>query len=177
MNEKQIRLLNNLHREWVMLVRKFGEQTYAEDIVQETYIKIITSGGINKAVCNGVVNRAFMYVSLRNNVVDFQRSKGKIYKVELDERIAYEEEDIERYYALEIVDKQIQEEINTWHWYDRDMFLHYMNTGKSQREIAKGSKISLSSISNTIVNCKKRIRRKVGEDIEDIYNKEYNLVK
>lgn len=169
-------ILHRLHKEWVMLVCKFGEVNYAEDIVQETYIKILTSGAIDRAVVNGEINKAFMYVVLRNNVIDYQRSKGKIYKVELDERLPYEHTDIERHYALDIIDREIQEEINSWHWYDRDLFKHYMSSNKSQREIAKGSKISLSSISNTIVTCKNRIRERVGEDIEDIYNKEYNFV-
>ncbi len=177
MNDLQIKLLNNLHKEWIMLVCKFGERNYAEDLVQETYIKIITSGSLDKAVINGVVNKAFMYVALRNNVIDFHRSKGKIYKVEISDRIPEEEADMDRHQALDILDKKIQAEIKKWHWYDRDMFLHYMNTGKSQREIAKGSNISLSSISNTIVNCKNRIRNAVGDDLEKIQKKEYNLIK
>lgn len=177
MSKKNISILASCHNEWVGLVNTFGVTSYAEDIVQETYIKIMKTGAIKKAVVNGNVNRAFMYITLRNNVVSYQRSKGKIYKIQITDRIPAEDNNIDRHIALDIVEKKINEEINQWHWYDRDMFLHYLSSGISQRKIAKGSKISLSSISNTIVNCKNRIRDKVGEDIEDIYNNEYNRVK
>lgn len=176
MQNEKITIISDLHFEWVRLVNKFGEITYAEDIVQETYIKILTTGAINKAIENGKANRAFMYKALRNNVISYYRSKGKVYKVELSDTIAYEDIDENKHIALEIVESEIENEINSWHWYDRDMFLHYMNSNKSQRDIAKGSKISLSSISNTIVACKNRIRERVGEDIDDIYNKEFDLV-
>ncbi len=117
-----------------------------------------------------------MFITLRNNVISLYRSRGKIHKVELNERIAYEQTDESKHIALDIIESEIEDEINTWHWYDRDMFLHYISTGKSQREIARGSKISLSSISNTIVSCKERIRERVGEDIDDVYNKDFDLV-
>lgn len=177
MDTNLINILFTAHREWVRLVCSFGVDMYAEDIVQETYIKLMQGGGIKKAVVNGEINRAFMYISLRNHVVSYHRSKGKIQKVELDERMEYEEGNIERHIAISIVDQKIQAEINKWHWYDRDMFMHYMSSGRSQREIADRSKISLSSISNTIVNCKNKLREKVGEDMEDIFNMEYNRVK
>jgi RNA polymerase sigma factor (sigma-70 family) len=176
MAHNHITLLAKNHKEWIRLVCSFGEVSYAEDIVQETYIKIISTDAIHKAIINGNINKAFMYVVLRNNVIDYQRSKGKIHKVELHDRLADDPDEVEKHLALDIVDENIKNEINSWHWYDRDMFLHYMTSGKSQREIASGSKISLSSISNTIVSCKNRIRKAVGEDIEDIYNQEYNYV-
>ena len=183
MNNLAITILARHHEEWVMLVRGFGEVSFAEDIVQETYIKIINSEAIGKVVVNGLVNRSFMYVALKNNFISYMRSKGKISKVEINDELLDEEynsfhegSSIERHIAIDIVEDEIQDEIQSWHWYDRDMFLHYIESGKSQRRISKDSTISLSSISNTIVNCKDRIRQRVGEDIEDIYNREYNLV-
>jgi len=44
------------------------------------------------------------------------------------------------------------------------------------REISNGANISLSSIFNTLKNCKNRIRETVGEDYQDYKNKEYDRI-
>lgn len=63
------------------------------------------------------------------------------------------------------------EEINAtmldMHWYDRQLFLLYVNSGKSMRRIASETGISLTSINNTIQN----VKRTIQEEHEDRYKK------
>ena len=75
-----------------------------------------------------------------------------------------------------ILDK-INAEIKRWHWYDQMLFVEYVNTGKGIRTLAEESKISRSSIFQTLKNCKEKIRLAVGEDWQDYNNKDYELIK
>ena len=75
-----------------------------------------------------------------------------------------------------ILDK-INEEINTWHWYDQMLFKEYVSTGKSIITLAKESNISRSSIFQTLKNCKQRIKITVGEDWEDFRNQDFEHIK
>ena len=67
---------------------------------------------------------------------------------------------------------KIENEIQTWHWYDEKLFRLYYFTDKSLRKIAKETKISLTSIYNSCKNYRQIIEDKFGEDIEDFFNKE-----
>jgi hypothetical protein len=44
------------------------------------------------------------------------------------------------------------------------------------RDIAKDSGISLTSIFNTLKNCKERLKEGVGEDYEDFSNNDFDLI-
>jgi len=178
MNEHSFIVLEKHHKEWVDIIRKFGEKTYAEDLVQETYIRIYRSNSSHKAVVNGKPNKAFMYITLRNNYLTFVREKSKGHKVDL-ENIQLEskiESEDNRYIANDVLDELIEDEVNNWHWYDKKLFLLYMNNDISMRSLAKETKISLSSIANTLKNCKIRLRETIGEDYEDYTNKDYHLI-
>ena len=171
-------VLEKHHKEWVGIVKKFGEQTYSEDLVQETYIRIYRSGSHNKAVINNKPNKAFMYIALRNNYLTFVREKSKGHKVDLstvqlESKIETEEN---RYIANDTLEELIKKEIDRWYWYDKKLFLLYMNNDVSMRNLAKETKISLSSIANTLKNCKAKLRRAIGEDYEDYKNKDYHLI-
>ena len=46
----------------------------------------------------------------------------------------------------------------------------------SMRDIEAETNISLTSVFHTIKNCKTRLKKEVGEDIEDYFNKDYELI-
>ena len=87
-----------------------------------------------------------------NNVIEYERAHQKI------------------------IDK-IEKEIKTWHWYDEKLFRLYYYTDKSLRKIAKETSISLTSIYNSCKNYKEIIKDKYGEDIADLFNKDYDKIK
>ena len=79
-------------------------------------------------------------------------------------------------HVLDEVIHKIEKEIDTWHVYDQMLFRLYLNSGKSMREIANGTGISLRSIFNTINDCKERIKANCSEDYEDLINKDYEKI-
>ena len=172
-----LEILYKSHTEWVSIIKSFGEHKYAEDIVMETYLRLHQSNSGNKVVTNNKINRAFMWVTLRNNYVSYATIKSKVKKVEIKEyKLKHLPTDKSMYIANDILYDKIEEEISTWHWYDRDMFLLIMSGEVSMRKVSRDSRISLSSIANTINNCKKRLRKVIGEDYEDYMNKEFNRI-
>jgi predicted DNA-binding protein YlxM (UPF0122 family) len=74
---------------------------------------------------------------------------------------------------LELMDK----EIATWHYYDQMLFEVYKNTDLSIRDISKETTISVSSIFNTLKNCKNKLKKSLNEDYEDYKNEDYELIK
>lgn len=60
------------------------------------------------------------------------------------------------------------------------LFMTYLegkeDKSTSLRKLAKDTKIPLSSIVNTLTNCKERLRENVGEDYLDYINGNYELI-
>ena len=90
--------------------------------------------------------------------------------------MADEESELEKHEALERIHLKIHEEMENWHWYDSMLFKVYKEGNASMRDIAKDSGISLTSIFNTLKNCKERLRDEVGEDYSDFTNQDYDLI-
>ena len=157
----------------------FGEVAYAEDIVQEMYIRIHDSNAGEKCIINDSPNRAFIWVILKNTFLTYQKEKNKQVKVDINEirNLSYEEEDVRKHETYDIIRQNINKEIQKWHPYDQQLFNIYSTSTDSMRDISKGANISLSSIFNTIKNCKKRLRDAVGEDYEDYINGDYDYIK
>ena len=68
---------------------------------------------------------------------------------------------------LEKVFNNVDSVMDTWYWYDRKMFELYYRTDMSMRDISSETKITLSSIFNTLSNAKKEIRKKLEEAYEE----------
>ena len=67
---------------------------------------------------------------------------------------------------FDIVDEEYQEQdiqpiydsLNTFDWYDRDLFMLYSNSGMSIRKLSRETKIGFMSIYNTIRKCKQKLK-------------------
>lgn len=164
------------HKEWVSLVKQWGEHFYAEDLVQEMYLKLDQATTEEKIVKNGVVNKSYVWFALRSVFIDYQRGK-KWEKVSLDNiQLPYEAVNLDSESAFGKIFIEIDREIESWHWYDAKLFRLYMNSGMSMREIEEQTKISLSSIFTTLKGCKARIAERIGEDYEDFINEDYERI-
>jgi len=142
---QSIQELYSLHKHWISIVRKFGEIHYAEDIVQEAYLKALS---LNKEV-----NFAYFYLILRSLTMNLH--KAKVIKVEITNECERAEEE-----AIDIdeITKPILEFIKTWEDYDRIMFMIWVNKGISMRKMSRESGIPFMSIYTTIKNCKQKIK-------------------
>ena len=167
------------HKEWVKLVKTFGEDFYAEDIVQESYLRLYRYCKPENVIQNGQVNKGFMYFVLRNLYLLHIKSEKKGEMVNLDNLPLLKDEPTnlpkEEAYARML--SKIYEEVDSWHWYDKQLFTIYKDTDLSIRDIAKETTISSSSIFNTLKNCKSKVRTKFKEDYEDYKNTDYELIK
>ena len=190
--------ITNHHQEWVAIMKGFGAKDKAEDIVQEVYIRILEGADHNKLFNNGKLNKAYVYFALRNTwimhirkqrsnrenknrieLVYFKQYKNDP-KYKEDNFLSMEIEEANpklKHHKYEIILNKINEEIDSWHWYDSMLFKEYVSSGKSIRTLAKETKISRDSIFQTLKNCKTRIKNAIGEDWEDFRNKDYHLIK
>jgi len=179
-------------------MRSFGAKDHAEDIVQEVYIRLLDKADKEKLFNDGKLNKAFIYFALRNTWIDIKRkqrsnreNKNRIElvyfkqykndpKYKEDNFLSMESEELnqkQKHNKYEIILNKINEEIDSWHWYDSMLFKEYVSSGKSIRTLAKETKISRDSIFQTLKNCKTRIKNAIGEDWEDFRNKDYHLIK
>jgi RNA polymerase sigma factor (sigma-70 family) len=172
----KLTILTNQHKDWVKVVNTFGEYFFADDIVQETYLKILRLNHIDKIVTT-TVNRSMMWLVLRSVYIDHLRLQ-KHEKVNLDAIYSLSSEDsVESQKAINRIDELIDDEINNWHFYDKMLFDIYRNTDLSMREIAEKTDIHYTSIFHTLKRCKKRLQEAVGEDYKDYLNQDFELIK
>jgi RNA polymerase sigma factor (sigma-70 family) len=173
-----IELVAKHHKEYVKTIQGFGEYFYAEDLVQEMYIRLLNKNKEQQVIINGQVNRYYVYLTLRSLFVDFYRQKSKIIKVDINEILTLQQiDEIEEHEAFGSLMNRVNNETKTWHYYDQLLFKLYKDTDKSMRDIAKDTNISLRSIFCTIKSCKERLKENVEEDYQDFINKDYELIK
>lgn len=158
------------HKFFVDVVRSFGEQVYAEDIVQEMYLRIHKYTDEDKIIKNGEVNKGFIWFVLRNIYVDYCKQKSRIQKIEINETILAVDESDKKTKAIDENYYKIEKEIDSWHWYDAKLFRLYRDSGMSMREIEQATKISLTSIFHTIKQCKARINVALKNEYYDVLN-------
>jgi DNA-directed RNA polymerase specialized sigma24 family protein len=165
------------HKEWIAFVHSFGEHFFAEDIVQETYINLLKWSSEDKLFTNGKINKGYMWLSLKNTFLQHINKTKRIKYVSLENLYMMEmSNNTEMLVAKNAIELKIVEEIDSWHWYDKMLFEVYRNEKTSMRKMAAETKISLSSIFNTIKNCKEKIQDNVGEDWEDYINGDFELL-
>ena len=161
----------------------------ANDLVQDMYLRVNKYvDNPEKIIKDGQVNSYFIYITLRNLFYDSKKSqRAEISKDYSDaenfgllSNLAEEpeegkENDLMEEAYLKIFEA-IDKEVSTWHWYDQKLFKLYYYTNNSLRDIAKDTKISLTSIYNSCKNYRKIIEEKFGEDIMDFYNQDYDKI-
>ena len=174
-----LELLATYHKEWLKMAHKFGAGDYAEDVVQEMYIRLNRYIETPERIMyKGEPNKLFVWVTLRNMVRNLQNKKDYIiysgdmveHDVEEDLYDMVQAEGFER-----LIDK-VWDIMEDQHWYDQKMFEIYHTTNMSMRDIEKETGISLFSIFDTLRKSKEYVKEKLGEDYEDYQNGEADLI-
>lgn len=175
-NTNWITALAAHHKEWVAIVRLFGTDN-PEDVVQECYIKLMKIGDPEKYFENGEINRALMWVTLRNMFYTINKKEAaQLIPYEAVQNVVKTQENTQRLEALERIELKIKAEMLNWDPYDRQLFILYRNSGYSMRKIEAEVGIGLRSIWQTINNCKKKLNEAIGEDWQDYNNEDYELI-
>ena len=180
-----LELLATNHKIWIKMVRGFGaDYDTANDIVQSFYIRMYDYVKDEKRIMynDEEVNRFFMYVVLRNMYNTHVKSAGKVVLFEVRETDAIDEDETKFHFdeamesAFDRLVGKINDEMKTWHRYDRILSEKYLKSDYSLRDIASGSGISLTSIFNSMRTNKRILKDKFSEDWEDFKNGDYNLI-
>ena len=175
-----LNIVASQHEDWIKIVNSFGEYSYAEDIVQESYIRLIKYATPQNIIKNNKVSRGYMFFTLRSVFFQYYNSKRKIHKVSIDDEENFlqiaDKTNLEEHEAFNRVCVLIDEVAEDWTWYDRKLFKLYRDTDLSIRKIAAETNISWVSIFNTLKNCKNDVRSKLGETYEDYKNEDYDRI-
>ena len=175
-----LNIVASQHEDWSKIVNGFGEFNYAEDIVQEAYIRLIKYAKPYNIIKNNKVSRGYMFFVLRSLYFSYYNSKRKIQKVSIDDEENFlqiaDETNLEEHEAFNRVCTLIDEVAEDWTWYDRKLFKLYRDTDLSIRKIATETNISWVSIFNTLKNCKTDVQSKLGETYEDYKNEDYDRI-
>jgi DNA-directed RNA polymerase specialized sigma24 family protein len=151
------------HSKWLNIAVKLGAGDYAEDIVQEMYIKLSKyRKNPAKLIKDNHVNQFFVYVIIRNIIYDIAKVKKTVklvYQDDFERLLVYQIDNL-----LEEWDEVITEEIKSWHWYDQRVFELIYHEGVGLRELSRETNISLSSIFNTVKNAKQRIKSAIQKE-------------
>jgi len=174
---EKIEKIARLHSEWIKIVSSFGAGDMSEDIVQDTYLRIMRLNYADKFVSDEV-NKGYMWLTLRSVYFDYLRAnKNKEVSIDKFYSLCEEPKDPFEDEASLTLSQKIEDEIDSWHWYDAILFRTYKDSGLSMRQISDRSGISLSSIFLTIKTCKGNLKRRIGEDYEDYLNEDFELIK
>ena len=164
---KLLEKLSKRDKDWMRMAQSFGlDKETSRDLVQEMYLKLYEKTTYDKIKYgDDDVNTFYVYVTLRNLFYDRKRSKVSF--VELKEDFEYEESSNDCKHLLEEMLKDISETIENLHWYDRKIFEIYYGNNETIRQLSEGSKISSSSIFNTLKNVRTKIKEKHKEKYQE----------
>lgn len=164
------------HKNYVKIINNFGEYFYAEDLVQEMYLRLDRNKRPEQIIINGKVNEYFIFLTLKSIFLNFVTSKNKVIKInELPLNLS-SVDNTEYHEAQFRFNARIEAEIDKWHWYDAMLFRLYLESGKSMRDISDGTTISLRSVFDTITECKRKLKANCKEDYEDLVNNDLELI-
>ena len=173
-----------------MLINLGADIDEAKDIVQDMYLKVYEHPN-NYNIGYGVddVNKYYVYHILRSLFIDRIRKNKRNPIVPLDFPIQDLDEDYnyEKDIALNNLTDKIRDYVANWDVYNKRLLELYFGfqTNKdnltiqdsiTQRELARETGISLTSIHNSIRNIKVELLEKFGEDILDYFNGDFRKI-
>lgn len=174
--------LSKHHDLWIKMLVNLGcEVELAKDLVQEMYLRLDRLvEDEDRIMYNDSINRYFVYTTLRNMYFSHLTKKSKVTIYPLlesdDEEVSADEfEELldENAYFRFMLDK-VYDMLDGLHAYEKQLFRLHFIEGQSLRKISRESKVSLSSVHNSIKNQRRMIRALLLEDFEDYKNKDYN---
>ena len=148
------------HNKWLRISKSFGLGNDAEDLVQDMYLKINDwKGKYDKTLMfnESEVNHYFIFRVLRNLFLD--KCKKKNINVSMQEYF----EPTANYSSFEYKEQLdvIQEEIKSWHLYDRKIYELIYVEGYSMLELSKLTGIDYYSIYRTKNKIEKLLKNKM----------------
>ena len=188
---KALKLLAQYHPEYIKMAKAIAGNNnevfnYAEDFVQEAYLKLSRYEDLFNKVVNdkGKVSKGYMFFVLRSIILNSIKKKSNLKYNHLGSQYDFEEKynwidegqdpGVVSLEAIEIKMYQIVKDNASW--FDYELFKTYLTTGKSFRTIATESKIGIRTIYLSIKRSKLLIADKLHEDYQDYLNGDFHLI-
>lgn len=164
MNLLEIAYTTERHKDWIQMASNLGAGHYAEDIVQEMYIKLSQIKNKERLIDKKNPNQLvgfYVYTIIRSLIVDLQRVKKRTKIISIEHIKELEASDIDLEFEAEFAKKldAVEQAKDQMNWYDLKLFELYHNEGLSIRKLSKETRISASSIFNTLRNAKSEIHQ------------------
>ena len=173
--QRLIDKLADKHEDWIRMAKSFGADIeQSNELVQSMYIRLVKYVDADSErimYTKDEVNTYYVYVTLRNLFL----SNAHSYKSDCDlddtsksSQKAYISQDLDLIFeqAHKVLFEKIDAIVNEWYWYDKKLWGIHFYDKVSMRGIAADTKISLSSIFNTLKNGKEKVRNEVSKEYE-----------
>ena len=153
---KQKYYLTNRHNDWIRIAKSFGADDYAEDLVQEMYIRTLKyiDNGKDLSYKNDI-NYLYIYQMLRHMAINLLLKKRKVSVINIDnvknQTKSAQEINIEKIYL------KINKELDRMFWYDAKIY-RIIESGVSIKELSKKTKISYYSLYRTYNKVKNKLK-------------------
>lgn len=175
--EELLQKLADKYDDWLNMASSFKIcKADAEELVQEMFVRIFDYvKDPQKIMYNETeVNTFYIYITLRNLYYANIHTSGKkntivhpfssFEDIDIDSICEDSLDIIEEKKHIETVLERVETLVEDWYWYDRGIFNLYYKSDMSMRDISKETKISLSSIFNTLKNAKEVIKKDIPRD-------------
>lgn len=142
----------------------------ANELVQQMYIRIHKYVEEKKKIMynKDEVNTFYVYVTLRNLYLSkFHKMTGSSVVIDNDMVIKYEPYNEETEEKFDVLMDKIDSITDNWYWYDKKLWDVYFYWKKSMRDISRETKISLSSIFNTLTHGKAKIKQQAEAEYKE----------
>tara|TARA_R110000796_G_scaffold41003_1_gene101271 strand:+ start:387 stop:953 length:567 start_codon:yes stop_codon:yes gene_type:complete len=169
------------HKEWLKTCRALGGGDFAEDIVQEMYIKLYKYASAEKIIKEGILQKGYVFFALKSILYTLKNEQSLVYKEELKDYLLEDTTDTEEQEAFDrfcgLIDNYLIDQEKEKNWYGAKMFQVYRETNLSMRKMANLSNISWVSIFHTLKSVKQDLRNNFQEDWEDYLNGDYDKIR
>ena len=178
------------HQEWLKILYSFGcSYDDANDIVQDMYLNFSNwDVNLDKIAYKDTINKYYVYRALKNMYL--QRLNKNQTSVEFNEEIITQVDTIyneEKSEAMDRILDRIFDDVSKLTTFETRLFelywdlplnpnSTYSGINRSQRDIAFGSDVSLTTIHKHLKRLKDLLTERYGEDVEDYFNGNYDKV-
>ena len=182
--------LAKYHNEWLKILYSFGcGYDDAQDIVQDMYLNFSKwDVNLDKIKYKDTINKFYIYTTLKNMYL--QRLKKQQLTTEFTEEIltnADEPYNEDRSEAMDKILNSIFDDVSKLTTFETRLFelywdlpfnpnVTYSGANRSQRDIAFGSDVSLTTIHKHLKRMKDQLVDKYAEDVEDYFNSDYDKI-
>lgn len=188
---KALELMYKHHSEYIEMAKaiagnNFKVKNYAEDYVQEAYIRLARFDNLYDKVISKKkkVSKGYMFFTLRSIIInDLKLVRVPKYtfigdEYDMEEKYMLEDTgaDIDVLLNSAIEDKMREALVNNLPWFDVQLFETYFSENISYKELAERTGIGIQTIYLSIKKSKLTIARELWEDYQDFKNKELNLI-